>query len=57
MLGAVYPALMLFVIVATGNHFWIDAAAGALVAGAAWVIARRLLEPSAAADAHAPAAA
>jgi hypothetical protein len=26
-LGAVYPAFMLFDIVATGNHFWFDAAA------------------------------
>jgi PAP2 superfamily len=47
-LGALYPALMLFVIVATGNHFWIDAAAGLLVAVAAWLMARALLrEPTA----------
>lgn len=29
-----YPAGILFVVVATGNHFWLDAVAGALVAGA-----------------------
>jgi hypothetical protein len=45
--AALYPALMLFVIVATGNHFWIDAAAGFVVAVAAWIVARALLrEPS-----------
>ncbi len=31
--GAVYPVFVLFVIVATGNHFFFDAAAGAAVAG------------------------
>jgi PAP2 superfamily len=30
--GALYPALVLFVIVATGNHFFFDAAAGGAVA-------------------------
>ena len=30
--GLIYPALQLFVIVATGNHFFFDAAAGAAVA-------------------------
>jgi hypothetical protein len=34
-----YPALMLFVIVATGNHFFFDAAAGALALGAGYVAA------------------
>jgi PAP2 superfamily len=38
-LGALYPALMLFVIVATGNHFFFDAAAGALAIGAGYLIA------------------
>jgi len=33
--GAAYPAFVLLVIVATGNHFFLDAAAGALVAGLA----------------------
>jgi len=37
-----YPALQLFVIVATGNHFFFDAASGALVAGVAGVAALRL---------------
>src|SRR5438128_1570591 len=32
-LGALYPPFVVFVIVATGNHFFLDAAAGALVAG------------------------
>lgn len=40
--GALYPALMLFVIVATGNHFLLDAAAGGLVMVAGWLVARRL---------------
>lgn len=39
--GAVYPGVMLLVIVATGNHFFFDAAAGALAIGAAYVIASR----------------
>jgi PAP2 superfamily protein len=33
--GALYPAVMLFVIVATGNHFLFDAVAGALTVGVA----------------------
>ena len=45
-LGAVYPALQLFVIVATGNHFFFDAATGAGVAAvsllaASWVTRAR----------------
>jgi membrane-associated phospholipid phosphatase len=36
-LWAFYPALVTFVVVATGNHFWIDAAFGAVVAAvSAW---------------------
>lgn len=36
-LWAFYPALVTFVVVATGNHFWIDAALGVVVAVAsAW---------------------
>ncbi len=42
-LGAVYPAFMLFDIVATGNHFWFDAAAGGVVVVAGWSLARVLL--------------
>lgn len=33
--GALYPVFVLFVIIATGNHFFFDAAAGAAVATAA----------------------
>ena len=40
-----YPLLVLFVIVVTGNHFWLDAAAGAAVAAIAAAIAHRLLAP------------
>lgn len=52
-LGAVYPVAVLFVVVATGNHFFFDASAGAIVvllsAGAAALIGRA--EPRAG---HAP---
>lgn len=41
----VYPILVFFVIVVTGNHFWFDAVAGAVVAGVAATIAHRLLAP------------
>jgi hypothetical protein len=41
--GALYPAAMLFIIVATGNHFLFDAAAGAVVTIAGWLVARRLV--------------
>lgn len=37
-----YPLVVFFVIVATGNHFWLDAAAGAAVACAAAVAAQLL---------------
>ena len=43
--GAVYPVAMLLVIVATGNHFVFDAALGALVVVAGWLVARLLVEP------------
>ena len=46
LLGAVYPAFMLFDIVATGNHFWFDAAAGGAVVAAGWWIARALVRPN-----------
>jgi membrane-associated phospholipid phosphatase len=44
-----YPPLVLFVIVATGNHFWFDALAGAVVAVAAAIAAAQLarLRPAA----------
>jgi len=34
-----YPALVTFVVVATGNHWWFDAAAGATVAAVSAVAA------------------
>jgi hypothetical protein len=37
-----YPAVMTFVVVATGNHFWLDAAAGAVVAAGAFAAAALL---------------
>ncbi len=40
--GALYPPFVLLVIVATGNHFFLDAAAGALVAGLAAALAALL---------------
>jgi PAP2 superfamily protein len=48
-LWALYPPTVFFVIVATGNHFWFDAAAGALVAVTAGVVAYQLgrLRPAA----------
>jgi hypothetical protein len=42
--GLAYPPFVLLVIVATGNHFFVDAAAGAAVAGVA-LLAARLLVP------------
>jgi hypothetical protein len=42
--GALYPPFMLFDIVATGNHFLFDAAAGGIVVVFGWWIARRLLQ-------------
>ncbi|HEX2129754.1 MAG TPA: phosphatase PAP2 family protein [Solirubrobacterales bacterium] len=48
-LWSAYPLCVFFVIVATGNHFWLDAAAGAMVACVAAVTARQLarLRPAA----------
>jgi hypothetical protein len=46
--GAAYPPFMLFTIVATGNHFIFDAAAGGIVMVIAYLIARALLNPRAA---------
>jgi hypothetical protein len=42
-LGAAYPPFMLLTIVATGNHFLFDAAAGGLVMVAGFLVARMLL--------------
>jgi hypothetical protein len=39
-LWALYPAIVCFVVVSTGNHFWVDGLLGALVAGlSAWTAA------------------
>lgn len=43
--GVAYPPFVLLVIVATGNHFLVDAAAGAAVAGVALLVARSLVTP------------
>jgi PAP2 superfamily len=43
--GVVYPALVVLVIVATGNHFLFDAAAGVIVAAVAAGAARLLVSP------------
>jgi membrane-associated phospholipid phosphatase len=48
-LGFVYAVVVLVAIVATGNHFIIDAVAGALVVLAAWVLAVNV-QPSAVAQ-------
>ena len=39
-LAAIYPLLTLFAIVVTGNHFWLDAAGGALVLGLGYLVGR-----------------
>jgi hypothetical protein len=43
--GGLYPALVVLVIVATGNHFLFDAAAGVLVAAVAAGAARLVVSP------------
>jgi hypothetical protein len=45
-IGWSYPAVMLLVIVATGNHFFFDAAGGALAIGIGYVAASRLDSPA-----------
>ena len=45
MLWLGYPVLVLFVVMTTGNHFWFDGSAGALVALASALIASRVLAP------------
>jgi hypothetical protein len=49
--GVAYPALVVLVIVATGNHFFLDAGAGALVDLVAVGLTLLLLQPRAAAPA------
>jgi membrane-associated phospholipid phosphatase len=41
-LWALYPLFVMFVVVVTGNHFWLDAAAGALVASLSGIAAAYL---------------
>ncbi len=42
--GALYPAAMLLIIVATGNHFFVDAALGGVAVAIGWLAARMLVE-------------
>jgi hypothetical protein len=42
-LWSLYPLLVTFVVIATGNHFWFDAVAGAAVACMSAVVAQKLL--------------
>jgi membrane-associated phospholipid phosphatase len=39
-LWSFYPLLITFVVVATGNHFWLDAALGAAVAACSALLAK-----------------
>jgi len=39
LLAAIYPALTLLAVTATGNHFWLDALGGALVIATGWTLA------------------
>jgi PAP2 superfamily len=43
---ACWPALVVWVVIVTANHYWIDAALGAMVAAAAALVAHRLLAPA-----------
>jgi hypothetical protein len=45
-IGWSYPVAMLFIIVATGNHFFFDALAGGLAIGAGYVIASWVNAPA-----------
>jgi hypothetical protein len=45
-LGALYPLAMLYIIVATGNHFLFDAAAGGAVVAAGWLVAKAIVAPT-----------
>jgi PAP2 superfamily len=45
-IGWAYPAVMLLVIVGTGNHFFFDAAGGALAIGVGFVAASRVETPA-----------
>jgi membrane-associated phospholipid phosphatase len=39
----IWPALVIWVVIVTANHYWVDAALGALVAATAALVASRLL--------------
>jgi hypothetical protein len=39
---AIYPVLVTFVVIVTANHFWADAALGAMVAGVSAYTAQAL---------------
>jgi membrane-associated phospholipid phosphatase len=43
-LWAAYPLVVAFVVIVTGNHWFMDAVAGALVAGTAALVAKHVLE-------------
>ena len=45
-LGTLYPAFVLLMVVATGNHFFLDAAAGALVAGGGQTRSAQRVQPA-----------
>ncbi len=40
---SLYPLLITFDVVVTGNHFWVDALLGAILAGVSGYVADRLL--------------
>jgi hypothetical protein len=52
--GGLYPLVMLFVIVATGNHFLLDAAAGGATVLAGWLLARAVLRHTGAGSSQRP---
>src|SRR6266700_1566949 len=45
-LAVAYPVMTTLVVVATGNHFFLDAVAGTLLGGLTWVVVSRLARPS-----------
>jgi membrane-associated phospholipid phosphatase len=42
-LWTLWPVLVIWVVIVTGNHYWVDAALGAMVAATAALVASRLL--------------